>query len=93
MFSFYVLEDFIEFGAIGKTPYKTINTFHSQFVLDYDLYKDNNNYVKFNRAYTTETKNPITAEIVEYSFLNHYAKPDWTGNRFKWTENITDDGG
>lgn len=61
MFSFYVLEDTIEFGSIKKKPYKTVNTFHSQFQLDYEKYLDNNNYVKFNRAFTTESNNPLTA--------------------------------
>ena len=28
-FTFYILEDYIQFGNIGETPYATINKFHS----------------------------------------------------------------
>lgn len=56
-------------------------------------YRDNNNFIKFNRAITTETRNPLAATNVQHNFLNTVANPVWESTSMKWTENITDDGG
>lgn len=62
MFSLYVLEDYIQFKEIGKLPYTTIDKFHSQFQLIATQYRDNNNFIQFNRAISTESRNPILAK-------------------------------
>lgn len=60
-FTFYVVEDNIQFGDLGEKPFLTVNKFHSQFQLSIDKYRDNNNFIKINKATTTESRNPLNS--------------------------------
>ena len=54
-FTLYVLLENIAFGdnsSIGKRPVAVHDQFHSQFVLNPNQYRDNNNYIQFNKVTT-----------------------------------------
>ena len=92
-FTFYVVEDNIQFGEMGQKPYLTVNKFHSQFQLTVDTYRDNNNFIKINKATTTESRNPLNSKPKDYYFVNSIINPVWISSTMKPPQNISDDGG
>ena len=49
--------------------------FHSQFQLNNDLYRDNNNFIQFNTAIITNKQNAASN-----NFLSHEQGPVWTAD-------------
>lgn len=92
-FTIYVVEDNVQFGDIGKNPFMTVNKFHSQFALNIEEYRDNNNFIKVNKATSSDTRNPLKSKNKDYYFLNSVLGPVWVSKTWKKTENITEDGG
>lgn len=92
-FTFYIIEDNIQFGEMGQKPFLTVNKFHSQFQLDSSKYRDNNNFIKINKATTTESRNPLNSQPKDYYFVNSIINPVWISTTWKKPENITEDGG
>ena len=68
---------------------KIADNFHSQFVLNYDKYLDNNNYVRFNLVKTKDDRVNFLAGYKYYYFLDNVAYPQWTGSRWDHTDNVT----
>jgi|TARA_B110001450_G_C17223270_1_gene320317 hypothetical protein len=53
MYTMRILEDKVAFGKSDTDIKRTIDKFHSQFQLNNDIYRDNNNFVQFNTAVVT----------------------------------------
>lgn len=90
----FVLEQRPEFDRTGVTNMlKSQMTFHSQFTLNFDQYRDNNNFIRFNSLkFTTNRWTLAPQEITQY-FLDYTAYPNWIGDKFPWVLNSTRDGG
>lgn len=73
----YVVEDNVDFNEVGKDPFHTVDKFHSQFKLDRDGYRDNNNFIKLNKATTSTSRNPLSSRTKDYYFLNLEVGPVW----------------
>lgn len=67
--------------------------FHSQFLLNYDQYRDNNNFVRYNTLkFTINRWSLAPAEFVN-EYLDMVAYPNWVGERVSMTINCSRDGG
>jgi hypothetical protein len=58
-FTIYILKENIAFGDnsnIGQRPISVNDQFHSQFILNANQYRDNNNYIQFNKVTTFDDK-------------------------------------
>ena len=77
-FTAYTLVESIEFGdvdSIGERPVKAQDKFHSQFVLDRAVYRDNNNFIQFNDVYTHDSLYSMKQD--QYAFLDLIASQFW----------------
>jgi hypothetical protein len=52
----------------------TTDTFHSQFILSQNSYRDNNNFIKFNHATTLDDKYGMQSPK-DFGFVNVNVKP------------------
>ena len=53
MYTMRIVEDKVVFDKRDSKVTRTLDKFHSQFQLNNDLYKDNNNFIQFNTAIVT----------------------------------------
>ena len=67
--------------------------FHSQFVLNPTEYRDNNNYIQFNKVTTFDDKWSLGTEKKEFGFLNFKQGPFWTSKAYHKDETVSLDGG
>lgn len=94
-FTTYVLSEKIAFGDssnIGKRPVQSVDQFHSQFVLNQNEYRDNNNYIVFNKVTTHDDKWALSKQT-QYTFLSFKQMPFWTSALYLKDEMISTDGG
>ena len=73
-------------------PVTVVEEFHSQFQLDANQYRDNNNYIRYNMV---ETQDSRFLNIFEeqYEFVDIVAKPPWVANvKMEDLRNVTEDG-
>ena len=68
---------------MGQKPFLTVKKFHSQFQLNEKQYRDNNNFIKVNKATTTESRNPLNSQAKDYYFVNSVINPVWISNTLK----------
>ena len=61
----------------GKRPVRTEIVQYSQFGLDLDGYRDNNNYVRHNFAETADFRYEIYSEKQKFSFIEVSPAPVW----------------
>ena len=67
--------------------------FHSQFILYYDQYRDNNNFIRHNQFTFTIDRWTLAPKQYEAEFLDYTPYPTWVGDTFVWQLNSTRDGG
>ena len=95
-YTFYTLQERVNFvdENYNKYPLVTQNSFHSQFVLNLDQYRDNNNFVRINEVETNDNRLNIFANPKDYSFMDFTVNPTWIGFSEAWpVDNVTRDGG
>lgn len=93
-FTAYTLVESIEFGdvdSIGERPVKAQDKFHSQFVLDRAVYRDNNNFIQFNDVYTHDSLYSMKQD--QYAFLDLIASQFWQSSTYNKEETVSIDGG
>ena len=64
MFNVYILRQDVEIGNKNnyfESPLITKDTFHSQFKLDMDQYRDNNNFMIHNEVTTDDSRWPFAS--------------------------------
>ena len=71
----------------------TAMQFHSQFILYYEQYRDNNNFIRHNQFTYTIDRWTLAPEQYEAEFLDYTPYPTWIGDTFHWPLNSTRDGG
>lgn len=79
--------DFKNEENFGKRPITNELRFYQQFQLNFDLYRDNNNFVRQNKVETEDERNAIFHNEQEYSYLDIFAAgPTWIGKQLLNTE-------
>jgi hypothetical protein len=61
--------------------------------LNYNRYRDNNNFVRHNSLKFTINRWSLAAEEYENEYLDYTVLPNWIGDKFTWPMNSTRDGG
>lgn len=94
-FTFYTLQQRVEFTSdnFSKNPLKTTNTFHSQFQLFRDQYRDNNNFIRINKVSATDNRFAIFDTALNYNFIDFVQNPTWIGASSAWEINVSRDYG
>jgi hypothetical protein len=94
VYNMFVLQERAELGRTGTTNMmKTQLIFHSQFLLSYDQYRDNNNFVRHNALKYTINRWSLAPEEYNNEYLDFEPFPNWIGDTFHWPLNSTRDGG
>ena len=95
LFNVHIIQQRTQLGRTGTTDMlQTQMIFHSQFVLEYDKYRDNNNYVRPNSLQFTINRWSLDPEEFQDSFLDSVASPPWVADDpYIWRLNVTRDGG
>lgn len=95
LFNVHILQQRTEMDKTGTTDMlKTQMIFHSQFVLGYDSYRDNNNYIRPNSLMFTIDRWSLAPQQFEDKFLDQVAYPTWVADDpYIWRLNVTRDGG
>lgn len=77
----YTLQERAELSpeTIGKNPLTTISKFHSQFELNLNQYRDNNNYIRINQAEVSDNRWAIFASPNKHVFTDLQILPPWLG--------------
>jgi len=68
-------------------------TFHSQFLLGFETYRDNNNFIRHNSLEFTIDRWSLAPESFTNQFLDFEPYPNWMGEKLPWPLNTTRDGG
>ena len=95
-FTFYTVDVNIEFGnlntPIDKSPLRIADAFNSQFQLNLEEYRDNNNFLQFNDVTTQVSRwNPYGEEV--YKFFKVIAGPVWISTSYTSEQYVSTDGG
>ena len=61
-------------------PVSVVEEFHSQFTLNTNAYRDNNNFLVFNKVETMDSR-LLNLVSTKYRFLDLIQKPAWTTNQ------------
>ena len=62
----------------SAAPVSVTEEFHSQFMLNFNEYRDNNNYIYYNNVRTVDSRWLSLADKT-YEFIDFDAKPVWIG--------------
>ena len=93
-YNLYILQQRAELGRVNSTDMlKTQFLFHSQFLLDYEKYRDNNNFIRHNSLKFTTNRWSLAPQEFDQEFLDYTAFPTWVGDNFRWPLNTSRDGG
>ena len=94
--SFFTLNSLISVVDLDnkiEKSLKTRNVFHSQFQLDTESYRDNNNYNRNISGTNSYNRfNPFKQEE-EFTGLDFTSGPLWNGASFDFLKNVSKDGG
>ena len=74
-------------------PLVTQSKFHSQFMLDPLIYKDQNNYLIINNVEVSDNRFAIFDNSEEFKFVDHISNQMWLGKSAVWAINSTRDDG
>jgi len=94
LFNVFTIQNRAELGRTGTTDMlKTEMLLHSQFVLGYDSYRDNNNYIRHNSLKFTTKRWTLTSPEFENDYLDQTPNPNYISEPYFWQLNVTRDGG
>ena len=82
MFNVFILSDDVELGNnenFGSSPIISKDVFHSQFKLNLETYRDNNNFLVHNHISTSDARYDPTETTKTFEFLEMTMSPVWTG--------------
>ena len=90
-FTYYIVQQRVEFvdDNLNQNPLITQNLFHSQFVLNLDRYRDNNNFLRVNNVETNDHRWNFVARENEYEFVDYVMNPIWESSSEYWNINMT----
>ena len=73
-------------------PVRTIDQFHSQFQLQKNKYRDNNNFLRYNQVKTRDNRFNFLGAPNIYKFVDYIRGEHWIGGKFIDKRNVTFDG-
>ena len=78
-FTYQIVQQRVEFvnDNLEMNPLITQNIFHSQFVLNLDRYRDNNNFLRINEVETNDARLNIFKEASMFQFVDYVLNPIW----------------
>ena len=79
-FTLYYLDEDVEFANTDnfhKKPTTTMDLIHSQFQLDLNEYRDNNNFIKINNIETKDQRYNIFTDPKYFKFFTMEKGPYW----------------
>lgn len=95
-FTFYTVHERVEFkdDNLMKNPMSSKSNFHSQFMLDLDKYRDNNNFIRINDVTTNDNRYSFNSlGEMQYRHIDLIINQPWEGPSEVWTINATRDHG
>lgn len=77
---------------LNKRPMKADIKFYQQYSLNFDKYRDNNNFVRHNYVETDDHRFLAWKKPLTFSFIDIYPFEIWHKNRVTITKNVSYDG-
>lgn len=94
MFNIHVLQKRPMLNKQGTTKLlEPQQLFHSQFALNVDKYRDNNNFIRLNTLKFNIDRWSLSPQEYVQEFLDYVAFPPWIGTSSPWTMLVSRDGG
>lgn len=90
-FNIYILDEEVELGNFDK-PLAVVDSFHSQFKLDLDSYRDNNNFLVYNDFIAKDQRFKLWYPPNIFKFFQVDQKPVWQSSKMIQTQNISESG-
>ena len=94
--TFYILEGMVQFTDenLMQNPIGTQSKFHSQFMLDPDIYRDQNTFVQINTVEVNDNRFSLLDLSDDYHFIDSSSSNHmWSGRAAYWNINSTRDDG
>ena len=94
MFNILIINNDQEIGNYenyGKSPLISKDTFHTQFKLNLDVYRDNNNFLVHNLITTNDSRYNFKKNLKKFEFLELQMSPIWIGPKQIKSVNISYD--
>ena len=94
-FTLYNIEELVDFKNPEKLkgrPIRTQDSFHSQFQLKVDRYRDNNNFLRLNKVEASDDRINVYGSPNHFQFFDIQINPTWESGNYISTNKVSFDG-
>lgn len=83
----------IDINNIQDNKLKTVSVFHSQFMIDPTVYRDNNNFLRVNKVEVNTNRWQVMDTATDLRYVDFSIRPPWNGKPGVWIVNMSRDAG